>query len=415
MYDHSMGERKTSHGFGTRAIRAATRSPQVSQEPDSVPIYQAVTFSAADAAELGDILGDRRPGYAYSRVDNPTAVAMAAAVAEIEGAEAGYAFATGMAAVHAALLSVLSAGDHLVATRAVYGSTYNLISRVLGRLGVETTFVDPIDHAAVEAALTERTRAVYFETISNPTIVVADQPALIQLAHRRSIPVIVDNTFASPYLCRPAELGADLVVESATKWLGGHSDVHAGVVVGGQARIARVREVQIDTGGTLPPMSAFLVLRGLETLHVRMERHTSSALALALARSKPIRSSSASCIRGCRATPSSPSRSASCAREAACWPSTSDRASAPRRCSTRSRSRRARPRLAACARSPCTRRPALIASSTRRSSPRRGSLPGWCASQSGWRTSTTCWPTSSVGWPQHEASKHTRRLDQRPD
>ena len=278
-----MADPDTSPGFGTRAIRAATRSPKVEQVPDAVPIYQAVTFSAADAAELGDILADRKRGYAYSRVDNPTAVAMAAAVAEIEGAGAGYAFATGMAAVHAALLSVLSAGDHLVATRAVYGSTYNLIARVLGRLGIETTFVDPTDNAAVEAAFTDRTRALYLETISNPTIVLADLPALAEAAHRRGVPVIVDNTFASPYVCRPIELGADLVVESATKWLGGHSDVHAGAVVGSRERIGRVREVQIDTGGTVAPLSAFLVLRGIETLHVRMERHISSALAIARA------------------------------------------------------------------------------------------------------------------------------------
>jgi cystathionine beta-lyase/cystathionine gamma-synthase len=278
-----MAERDTSPGFGTRAIRAATRSPKVEQEPDAVPIYQAVTFSAADSAELGDILADRRPGYAYSRVDNPTAVAMAAAVAEIEGAEAGYAFATGMAAVHAALLSVLSAGDHLVATRALYGSTYNLIARVLGRLGIETTFVDPTDHGAVEAAFRPATRAIYLETISNPTITVADLPALVGIAHRRGATAIVDNTFASPYVCRPIELGADLVVESATKWLGGHSDVHAGAVVGDATLIARVREVQIDTGGSAAPLSAFLVLRGIETLHVRMERHIASALAIARA------------------------------------------------------------------------------------------------------------------------------------
>ncbi|HEY7598784.1 MAG TPA: aminotransferase class V-fold PLP-dependent enzyme, partial [Candidatus Limnocylindrales bacterium] len=278
-----MAERDASTGFGTRAIRAATRSPKVEQEPDAVPIYQAVTFSAADAGELGDILGGRRPGYAYSRVDNPTAVAMAAAVAEIEGAQAGYAFATGMAAVHAALLALLSAGDHLVATRAVYGSTYNLIARVLGRLGIETTFVDPTDHAAVEAAFRPNTRALYLETISNPTIAVADIPALAELAHRRDVSVVVDNTFASPYVCRPIELGADLVVESATKWLGGHSDVHAGAVVGNAELVARVREVQIDTGASCAPLSAFLVLRGIETLHVRMERHVASAHAIARA------------------------------------------------------------------------------------------------------------------------------------
>ena len=268
-------------GFGTRALRAASRPPRVEQQPDAVPIYQAVTFSADDAAELGDILSDRRPGYAYSRIDNPTSSALAAALAELEGAPAGFVFATGMAAIHAALLSVLSAGDHIVATRAVYGSTQHLLERVLARFGVDTTFVDVTDSERVEAAWSDRTRLLYLETIANPTIVVPDLAELIERAHRRGVAVIVDNTFASPYLCRPAELGADLVVESCTKWLGGHSDVLGGIVVGNEQRIAAVREVQTDTGASLAPFSAFLILRGIETLHVRMERHSQSALAIA--------------------------------------------------------------------------------------------------------------------------------------
>jgi cystathionine beta-lyase/cystathionine gamma-synthase len=274
-------DERQNEGFGTRAIRAATRQPRVEQEPDAVPIYQAVTFSAADAAELGDILADRRPGYAYSRIDNPTSVALADAVAEIEGAQAGFAFATGMAAIHATLLSLVSAGDHIVAPKAVYGSVHHLLSNVFARLGIETTFVDATDHAAVEAAITPRTRVLYAETIANPTIVVSDLPALVEIGHRHGLTVVVDNTFASPYLCRPIELGADLVVESATKWLGGHSDVLGGLVSGDRERVAKIRLVQVDTGGSAAPFSAFLVLRGLETLHVRMERHVESAMTLA--------------------------------------------------------------------------------------------------------------------------------------
>lgn len=268
-------------GFGTRAIHAATRSPRVEQEPDSVPIYQSVTFSAENAEELGDLLADRRHGYSYARLDNPTAVAMAAAVAELEGAESGYAFASGMAAIHAVLLSLLDAGDHVVCARALYGSTHSLLARVLGRLGISATFVDATDHDAVAAAITDRTRVLYLETIANPTIVVSDIPALAEIGHRRGLRVVVDNTFASPYLCRPVELGADLVVESCTKWLGGHSDVLAGVAVGDRQLVAAARLAQIDTGATLAPFSAFLVLRGIETLHVRMDRHCGSALVLA--------------------------------------------------------------------------------------------------------------------------------------
>lgn len=246
-----------------------------------VPIYQAVTFSAQSAAELAEILGDSRPGYAYSRIDNPTAAALAEALAEVEGAEAGFAFATGMAAVHAAFVSLLGAGDHVVAARQVYGSVQHLLERVLARLGIETTFVDVADAEAVEAAIRPNTRLLHVETIANPTIVVADLADLIERGHRHGLTVSVDNTFASPWLCRPIELGADLVIEALTKWIGGHSDVLGGVVVGSRELIADVREVQIDTGGSIAPLSAFLVLRGLATLHVRMERHSQSALALA--------------------------------------------------------------------------------------------------------------------------------------
>jgi methionine-gamma-lyase len=264
-------------GFGTRAIRAASTPPVVHQGGNSVPIYQSVTFEAEDAEELGDILGDRRPGYAYARSGNPTASAMADAFAGLHGAPAGFAFASGMAAIHAALLSQLRAGDRVVSTQAVYGSTRTLLSSVLARFGVDVEYVDATDPDAVEAALRAPTRVLYLETIANPTIVVADLVDLAERAHRRGAVVIVDNTFASPYLCRPFELGADLVVESTTKWVGGHSDVLAGAVAGRTDLMAQVRETEIETGGMIAPFAAFLVLRGMETLHVRMDRHASSA------------------------------------------------------------------------------------------------------------------------------------------
>ena len=269
-------------GFTTRAIRAATTAPRVEQRPNAVPIYQSATFSSETAAELGAAALGTDGGYAYSRIDNPTSAALAAAIAELEGAEAAYVFASGMAAIHAALLSVLSAGDRVVATRAIYGSTRSLLDGVFSRLGVTIEYVDIVDHAAVEAALADRpARVLYVETISNPTIVVADVAALAALAHRHGALAVVDNTFASPYLVRPAELGVDLVVESATKFLSGHSDVLAGVVAGSASRIAAVKAVQVDTGATLAPFSAFLVLRGLPTLALRMERHSATSLALA--------------------------------------------------------------------------------------------------------------------------------------
>src|SRR5450759_4092740 len=213
-------------GFSTRAIRAATRAPRVDQVPNSVPIYQSVTFSAADAEELGAIASGTIPGYAYARLANPTGDAMAAQIAELKGTGAANVFASGMAAIHAALLSVLAAGDRVVATRAIYGSTRTLLTDRFGRLGIDIAFVDVTDHAAVAAALAAApTRVLYVETLSNPTIVVADIETLAGLAHRHGALLIVDNTFASPVVCRPVELGADLVVESLTKYIGGHSDV----------------------------------------------------------------------------------------------------------------------------------------------------------------------------------------------
>jgi cystathionine beta-lyase/cystathionine gamma-synthase len=269
-------------GFATRAIRAAHRLPVVEQRPTSVPIYQTVTFSSADAEELGAVATRQIPGYAYGRLDNPTVVAYASAVAELEGAEAGFAFASGMAAIHAALGTVLSAGDRVVATQATYGTTRAQLSGVFTRLGVTTEFVDITDLGAVEEALRARpARVLYAETIANPTIVVADHVALADLAHQYGALYIVDNTFASPYLCRPAELGADLVAESATKYLSGHSDVMAGVVSGPASLIQRVRDFQVDTGGSLDPHAAFLAMRGLSTLAIRMERHSATANVIA--------------------------------------------------------------------------------------------------------------------------------------
>jgi methionine-gamma-lyase len=276
MDDHGT---RAQRGFSSRAILAATRSPEMAQRSTAVPIYQTATFATDDATQLAEISSSGN-GYTYSRLGNPTAAAMAAAIAELEGAEAGFAFGSGMAAIHAALAATLRAGDRVVATRAVYGSTRQLFDRVFARFGVRIDYVDATDLAAVEAAL-PGARLLYVETISNPTTVVADIAALATLAHRAGAELIVDNTFASPYLCRPIELGADLVVASATKWLSGHSDVLAGAVVGSAERMRGVREVEIDTGGIVAPFSAFLVLRGIATLAVRMDRHCESALTLA--------------------------------------------------------------------------------------------------------------------------------------
>ena len=258
-----------------------------------MPIYQTATFASADADELGRVAGDPRSGYAYSRISNPTTTALGDAYAELAGGEAGLALASGMGAIHAALSSLLRAGDRIVAPIALYGSTRAQLLRTFGGFGVQVDIVDTNDLDAVEVALAAApTKVLYAETIANPTTVVADHTALADLAHRYGAAYVVDNTFASPYVCRPLELGADLVVESATKFLGGHSDVIAGVVAGSAERIALVQRVQIDTGATLGPLEAFLVLRGILTLAIRVERHAATAATLAawLERQEGVRS-----------------------------------------------------------------------------------------------------------------------------
>ena len=282
MSDTDPRPRPDPQGFSTRAIRAASRIPKLDQTPTSVPIYQTATFASADTDELGRVASDGRSGFAYSRISNPTTSALGSAYAELAGGAAGVALASGMGAIHAALASLLRAGDRIVAPVAIYGSTRAQLLRTFGGFGVNVEIVDMTDLDAVATALAAApTRVLYAETIANPTTHVADHAVLADLAHRHGATYVVDNTFASPYVCRPLELGADLVVESATKFLGGHSDVIAGVVAGSSERIADVARVQVDTGATLGPLEAFLVLRGILTLAIRVERHAATAAALA--------------------------------------------------------------------------------------------------------------------------------------
>lgn len=269
-------------GFSTRAIRAASRTPPVVQHPTSVPIYQTATFTSEDAERLGDVVGDPWAGYSYSRLSNPTTQVLGEAYAELASGETGYAFSSGMAAIHATLASLLREGERVVAPTALYGSTRIQLTGYFGRFGVDVELVDATDLDAVRRALAAApTRVLYAETSANPTTFLADHRALADLAHEHGATYVADNTFASTYVCRPLELGADLVIESATKYLGGHSDLMAGVVAGPRRLVEKVARAQVDTGGTLGPFEAFLVLRGLLTLAVRMDRHAANALALA--------------------------------------------------------------------------------------------------------------------------------------
>ena len=271
-------------GFATRAIKAASRVPEAPQAPVNVPIYATSTFEVSDAAELGELLEFAREGHSYTRYSNPTHDALERALAELEGAEAALVTASGMAAIHAVILSVLRSGDEIVIPRAVYGGTIGLARSVLERSGIAHRTVDTTDVAAVEAALDAGgAKVLWLETISNPTTAIADVATLAELAHARGVLVGVDNTFASPALANPLALGADVVVHSTTKYVGGHSDLVGGAVVGPAERVAAARHVMINAGGNASPWEAFLALRGLKTLGLRMERHSSNALAVARA------------------------------------------------------------------------------------------------------------------------------------
>jgi methionine-gamma-lyase len=268
-------------GFSTRAIKAAGKVEQVDQTPVSVPIYQTSTFEVGSAEELEELLEFRRPGHSYTRYSNPTHAVLEGALAELEGGEAALATASGMAAVHGAMLSLIRTGDEVLLPAAVYGGTVGLFNAVMPRLGITHRQVRSGDTAAVIEAIGPTTKLVWLETIANPTTEMPDIAAVAEAAHARGVHVAVDNTFASPYLCNPLALGADLVVHSLTKYIGGHSDLIGGVVIGGADRIAAVREVVINTGGNANPFEAFLALRGLKTLAVRMDRHSDNGLAVA--------------------------------------------------------------------------------------------------------------------------------------
>ena len=282
--DSASGRRRGEH---TRAVHGPGM-PQVRQEPEGLPVYRTAAFAFADATEYAEVLGGRAPGYSYSRVDNPTADAFARAVAaaEAHGLDdaddvVGQPFGSGMAAISSILLAYTGAGAHVVAAREVYGGTYSLLHEVLSRFGVETTFVDTTDLAAVRAAMRPQTRLLWAETLANPTMSVADLPGLAAVAHEGGALLAVDSTFASPAVCRPLCWGVDLVMHSATKYIGGHSDVTGGVVVGRGSVVAPVRAMRTELGGTLAPDEAFLLHRGMSTLPLRMERHCANALAFA--------------------------------------------------------------------------------------------------------------------------------------
>jgi len=308
-----MGDDDRKLGFETLQLHGG-------QEPDpatgsrAVPIYQTTSYCFRDTAHAAALFALEEPGYIYTRIMNPTTDVLEQRVAALEGGVGALAFASGQAACTAGILNICYTGAEIVASSALYGGTVTLLDHTLAHYGIKTTFVDPTDPESFRRAITGRTRLLFVETIGNPDLIVPDLAAVADVAHEHGIPLMVDNTFATPYLCRPIEHGADIVMHSMTKYIGGHGTSIGGILVDGgrfdwaasgkfpmltepdpsyhglvyteavgeMAYIIKARTNMLrDTGGCVSPVNAFLFLQGLETLSLRMERHSANAQRIA--------------------------------------------------------------------------------------------------------------------------------------
>lgn len=301
-----------SWGFTTRQVQVGQEQPDPATDARAVPIYASTSFVFHDSQHAADRFGLRDAGNIYGRLTNPTQDIFEKRIASLEGGTAALATASGAAAINYTIQALAKSGEHIVASKTIYGGTYNLLAHTLPLTsGITTTFVEPEEEGAFEAAITDKTKALYVETLGNPNSNIADLEALAKIAHSHGIPLVVDSTFATPYLVRPIEYGADIVVHSATKFIGGHGTAIGGVIIEsgnydwkasgkfpwisepnpsyhgvsfadaapGAAFVTYIRAILLrDTGSTLSPFHAFIFLQGLETLSLRVERHVSNAL-----------------------------------------------------------------------------------------------------------------------------------------
>ncbi|MCM1020790.1 MAG: O-acetylhomoserine aminocarboxypropyltransferase/cysteine synthase [Muribaculum sp.] len=298
--------------FETLQLHVGQENPDPSTDARAVPIYQTTSYVFHNSQHAADRFALRDPGNIYGRLTNPTQEVLEQRIAALEGGVAALAVASGAAAVSYALENILANGDHIVAADNIYGGSYNLISHTLEPRGIASTFVNPRDLEQLEAAIQPNTKAVFVETFGNPNSDVTNLDAVAEIAHRHNLPLIVDNTFGTPYLIKPFEHGADVIVHSATKFIGGHGTSLGGIIVDGgsfnwkanadkfptlakpdpsyhgavfadvageAAFVTRIRAVLLrDTGGAISPFNAFLLLQGVETLSLRIERHVENAL-----------------------------------------------------------------------------------------------------------------------------------------
>jgi methionine-gamma-lyase len=273
---------KKEQKFDTLCVHAG-EGPDPQYGAHTTPIYQTSTFVFKDAEQAAARFAGKEEGYIYMRVapHTPTHAAFVEKIAALEGAETGLPFASGMAAITAVALAQLQKGDHLISSDVVYGSTYSLFAKVLTKFGVEVSFVNLSELERVKACIQPNTKMIFAETPANPTLTVCDIAELARMAREIGALSVVDNTFATPYFQRALPLGADVVVHSSTKYIGGHGDLLGGVVVGSAEFVKRMKPIVHTTGGTMAPLEAWLCIRGLKTLHLRMERHASNAMAVA--------------------------------------------------------------------------------------------------------------------------------------
>jgi cystathionine beta-lyase/cystathionine gamma-synthase len=266
---------------GSRIAHAGEEPIESLTEPLVAPIYQTTVYSYPDIAAVDDVYEHREPGYIYSRYGMPNHRLLESTLADLENVDTGVATASGMSAITAVLFGLLSAGDRIVASNQVYGGTRNLLDQDIQRFGIEVSYVDALDLDQVREALSQPANMLYVEGITNPTINVLDLDALAEIASDAGVPYVVDSTFATPIHCNPAQHGADIVIHSTTKFIAGHNDVAGGIVLGPEHLIDQIRQLAIRFGGIGGPFDAWLVLRGLKTLALRMRQSSSNALALA--------------------------------------------------------------------------------------------------------------------------------------
>lgn len=277
-----MNENDKNPGFATRAIHTGTEN---GTENGAIvpPVYMTSTFTFDNAEQGAALFAGEEQGHFYSRISNPTLSLLEETIASLEGAEAAMSAASGMGAITSTLWTFLSQGDEIIVDKTLYGCTFTFFSHGLTKFGVTIKHVDMRDPENVRAAITDKTKVVYFETPANPNMRLVEIGAVAQIAKEHGLITVVDNTYATPYLCRPISWGTDIVVHSATKYLGGHGDLVAGMIAGSEEHITRIRleGVKDMTGAVMAPLTAFQIMRGLKTLEIRMDRHCSSAQMIA--------------------------------------------------------------------------------------------------------------------------------------